>query len=172
MRMGKIGLTRTGAGDTDIWPCPTSDKRRLWLRHQQAAYTDDYNYDDGRGLPTLFDILRGEEPPDTSGGRFFFLDATSGLPATRRFGAGPVPLCALLVWCKCKLWGMLKTKMWRRHVQGWSSRPPLYKGQYTSSYTQQVPNLQVLSSLHQALVCLHAGDLIYALYQSGRSPSI
>jgi len=40
--------------------------------------------------------------------RFFFLDATAGPPATRRFGAGPVPLCSQLVWCECMLCGTLK----------------------------------------------------------------
>jgi len=45
-------------------------EERLRLRHQQAAGNDDYDYDDGWGLPffSFFDIVQGEEPPDTGGG--------------------------------------------------------------------------------------------------------
>jgi len=51
-----------------------------------AAGNDDYDYDEGRYLffRLVAQVLKGEEPPDTGGGRVFSLDAALGLLATRR----------------------------------------------------------------------------------------
>ena len=51
---------------------------------KKAAGNDDYDYsyDEGRDLFfEPFSLLKGEEPPDTGGGRVFPLDATFGLLA-------------------------------------------------------------------------------------------
>jgi len=57
-------------------------KKRL-LRPRLAAGNDDYD-NEGRYLFFRLVAFKGEEPPDTGGGRVFSLDAALGLLATRR----------------------------------------------------------------------------------------
>ena len=84
-----------------IYHTRTSLERRHFVLALRVEYAERKNTT--RADIFFFDsLLKGEEPPDTGGGRVFSLDAALGLLATRRrLGRrGDSSPCAQLLWCE------------------------------------------------------------------------